>query len=189
MKRRKKYRRIIKDKYKQIKFIGNTIENVVEELMSYKNKGKFVYTLFNGHKLYSDTTTIDSAYKQITGKTKEEFDKSRKDWIENYNKSEEEYEKRISELEKEWIGKGKEILSKDKWELWEEIVPIRLKDLYHGMELGASLDIIKILNKGTFEEAKTEIHNQDHSGMSFGLVCAMIKEFSDKGKEFVDYVK
>jgi len=33
MKRRKKYRRIIKDKYKQIKFIGNTIENVVEELM------------------------------------------------------------------------------------------------------------------------------------------------------------
>ena len=38
-------------------------------------------------------------------------------------------------------------------------------------------------------QAKKEIENQNHSGMSFGLVCAMVKEFCSRGQEFVEYVK
>ena len=91
-------------------------------------------------------------------------------------------------LKDKWITKGKKILTKDKWELWIKIVPIRLNDLYKGMELGCCLDLIEILNTGTMDEAKTEINNQCHSRASFNLVCSMVKEFSDIGDEFSNYV-
>ena len=62
--------------YKQVKFTpGDTIEQVVDKLLKYRNEGKLVCGEFNGVTLYSDTVTIDSAYRLITGKSKAEFDK------------------------------------------------------------------------------------------------------------------
>jgi hypothetical protein len=69
-------------------------------------------------------------------------------------------------------------------------VPIRLDDLYQGMELKCCLDIVIELNNGcTLNEAKAIIESQGHSGMSFGLVCSMVKSFCDRGTEFVSYVR
>ena len=101
-----------------------------------------------------------------------------------------EYKKQIPSKTKMWMEKGREILSEDRWEFWDEIVPIRLNGLYQGIELGYCLDIVKILNNnGTFDEAEEEIKKQDHSGMSFGLICSMIKVFCDRGDEFVQYIR
>jgi hypothetical protein len=33
------------------------------------------------------------------------------------------------------------------------------------------------------------IENQGHSGMSFGLVCSMVKSFCDRGVEFSSYAR
>ena len=162
------------NKYTEIYFYpGRNIEECVNELLRYKEKGKLVFGVFNGHKLYSDTVTMDSAYKEITGNTRQK----------------QEHIKAIPEKAKLWMDKGREILDKSKWELWDKIVPIRLNDLYQGMELKCCLNIVEILNKGTLEEAKKEIESQGHSGMSFGLVCSMVKEFSPKGEEFVNYIR
>lgn len=92
---------------------------------------------------------------------------------------------------KEWEVKGREVLSEDKLELWDKIVPIRLNDLYQGMELGNCLDIVKILNSGgSLEEAKVTMEAQNHSGMSWGLVLHMVKAFADKnGDEFFEQNK
>lgn len=61
--------------YEEIKFLlGNTVEQAVNELLRYKGDGKLVCGDFNGVMLYSDTVTMDAAYKSITGKTKIEFD-------------------------------------------------------------------------------------------------------------------
>lgn len=96
----------------------------------------------------------------------------------------------IPELIKEWIEKGNVILDKKYHEKWAECVPIRLNDLYQGMELGATLDIVKELNSGcTLDIAKGIIDGQGHSGMSFRLVCSMVKSFCDRGTEFVSYVR
>lgn len=178
-------------KYKQIEFFaGSTVEKVVNELLSYRDKGKLVCGDFNGVILYSDTVTMDSAYKQITGKTKSEFDKLQQEWRENYDRQQREHKEKIPELTKVWMEKGREILKEDKWDYWDKIVPVRLGDLYQGMELGNCLDIVKILNSnGSLEEAKAEIENQGHSGMSFGLVCSMVKEFSERGSEFIEFVR
>lgn len=179
-----------KDNYKEIGYLGNDIESTVNALLRYKKEGKLICTEFNGVMLYSDTVTLDDAYKSITGKTKVEFDKAQQEWRENYDREEREHKAKIPELSKVWMKKGREILTEDKWKLWDEIVPTRLGDLYRGMELGCCLDIVKILNdNGTLDEAKEKIESQNHSGMSFGLVCSMVREFSSRGKEFVEYVK
>ena len=176
-------------KYENREFWGMQLSRVVEELVELNKKGKLISTNFNGVILYSDTVTMDDAYVSILGKTKREFDDAEKQRIEKAKREQEEYEKTIPELIKVWVEEGKKVLSKDKWDLWEEIVPIRLKDLYRGMELRCCLDIVKVLNNGTLEEAKTLIEKQNHSGMSFGLVCSIVREFSPRGIEFVDFVR
>jgi hypothetical protein len=89
-----------------------------------------------------------------------------------------------------WIEKGNQILDEKYRELWAKCVPIRLGDLYKGMELQMCLDIVLELNNGcSLDEAKSIIENQSHSGMSFSLVCSMIKSFCNRGEEFVNYLK
>jgi len=177
--------------YKMIEFeLGRNIDYAMKQLSEYKDKNILAYGVFNGVCLCSDTTTLDDAYQLITGKTKAEYDRQAKEWLDNYKKEEKEFKEMMPALSKKWIERSRSILTADKWDCWDEIVPIRLGDLYHGMELGCCLDIVKILNNnGTFSEAEEKIKTQDHSGMSYGLVCAMVKEFSNRGKEFVDYIK
>lgn len=107
-------------------------------------------------------------------------------WLEDYKKREEEYKNSLPERIKEWMAKGKNILDTEFIEEWYKIVPFRATDLYHGMELDASLEIIKSLNDGEpFEKAIEIIEGQDHSGMSYSLVCAMAEKFSKRGASFV----
>lgn len=178
-------------KYEEIDFMaGSKIADCVEELLSYKTKGKLVYGNFNGVTLYSDTVTMDRAYKEMTGMSKVEFDKMIQDVNKRYAEEKIEYEKKIPEITMYWKEKGRKILSEDKWELWDEIVPVRLNDLYKGMELGCCLDIAEILNNnGSLEDAKKKIESQKHSGMSFRLVCSMVKELCLRGNEFFEFVK
>ena len=177
--------------YKIIDFdYGCNIESAVNKLLFYKNKGMLASGVFNGVTLYSDTVTLDNAYISITGNTKSENDKRQQEWMDNRKKAEREHQEQIPDLTCLWMKKGREILTSDKWKYWDEIVPIRLNDLYHGMELGCCLKIVKILNDGgTLVDAKKEIESQEHSGMSFGLVRTMVREFCDRGQEFVDYVR
>jgi hypothetical protein len=66
-------------KREQVEFLpGSTLDEAVRELLSYREKGKLVVAKFNGVTLYSDTVTLDSAYRKITGKTKAEFDEEYK---------------------------------------------------------------------------------------------------------------
>ncbi len=91
-------------------------------------------------------------------------------------------------LSKEYIEKCKSILEPEKLELWEKVVPLRLNDLYRGMELQCCLDICKILKEqksDSFQKAIEELKKQNHSGASFGLVLRMVREFAVNGEQFV----
>ena len=178
------------NKYTKIDYMGHDIDTVVKNLLLHNKKGELICTEFNCVMLYSDTVTLDGAYKEITGKTKSEHDKALQDWRDEYDRKEKEHQEKIPALTVEWMQKGREVLTEDKWEYWDKIVPIRLGDLYHGMELGCCLNIVNILNNnGSLDEARAEIESQNHSGMSWGLVRAMVREFCDRGQEFVNYVR
>lgn len=177
----------MKNNYREIEFGFGNIESAVEELKSHKD---LVCGTFNGQILYSDIDDIDSSYKKVTGKTKTEFDEAERLRQIEYERQEKEHEESIPKLTIEWIEKGEKILDKKHHELWAKIVPIRLSDLYKGMELGNCLEIVEQLNKGSeLEDVKPLIENQGHSGMSFGLVCSMVKSFADRGYEFVKYAR
>lgn len=176
-----------KSSYKEIEFGFGDIESAVKEL---KSHDELVCGSFNGQVLYSDIDDLDSAYKKITGKTKAEFDNERKIENDKYKEDQRKHKEAIPELTKEWVAKGNAILDEKYRKTWAKCVPIRLGDLYHGMELKCCLDIVSELNKGCpLDEAKTIIEGQGHSGMSFGLVCSMVKSFCDRGEEFSSYVR
>ncbi len=176
--------------YKEIVFItGCSIENALQDLAKFKEKGQLGYGIFNAHKLYSDIDDLESAYKKITGKTKYEFDALYKSENDRYKDEERKHKEAVPELTKEWIEKGNNILDEKYRELWSKCVPIRLGDLYKGMELKCCLDIVKELNAGCdLEKAKEIINNQSHSGMSYSLVRLMVKTFCNRGNEFYTYL-
>ena len=174
-------------KYKKIEFRLGNIESAVEELKSYND---LVCGLFNDEMLYSDIDDIDSAYLKITGKTKAEIDEAESIRNKEYEEEKRKHREAIPELTKEWIEKGNTHLDEKYRELWAKCVPIRLSDLYKGMELGSCLEIIEQLNNGKpVEEVKPLIENQGHSGTSFSLVCSMVESFCDRGQEFVNYAR
>ena len=175
-------------KHKKIEFSpGENIESAVKELMSHN---ELVCGSFNGQMLYSDIDTVDSAYQKIIGKTKAEYDTEAKAQNDRYEEDRQKHKESIPDLTKEWIEKGNTILDEKYRETWAKCVPIRLDDLYQGMELKCCLDIVIELNNGcTLDEAKAIIESQGHSGMSFGLVCSMVKSFCDRGNEFVIYAR
>lgn len=177
-------------KYEKIGAEWGSLENSVNKLLKYREKGRLAYINFNGTKLYSDTVTIDSVYKEVTGKTKVEFEKLQEGYIEDIKRRDREHKTQIPKLTEYWRRKGRETLSEDKWKYWDEIVPIRLGDLYKGMELENCLEITSLLNDGgTLDEARDLFYDQGHSGMSGSLVCSMVEEFCDRGKVFSDYVQ
>ena len=65
----------MENEMKRIDISGwRTLDSVVQLLLAHKANGDHVYCVFNGHRLESDTVTMDSAYMKICGKTKEQFD-------------------------------------------------------------------------------------------------------------------
>ena len=150
----------MKNKYRVIEFGFGNIESAMNEL---KNHNDLVCGEFNGVILYSDKDDLDSAYKKITGKTKVEYDEAERERQEEYEREKREHEAAIPRLTKEWIEKGKTILDKKYLENLEKCVPIRLGDLYQGMELGCTLDIVKELNNGCeLDKVKSIIMDQGH---------------------------
>ena len=146
-----------------------------------------VYAMFNGHPIYSDNLDVDEIYSRVcaNGNKQKEVEL-------DYEKAEKEFQKKISTLTKKYNALAKGVIADDKLDQWYAIVPIRLRDIYHGMELDATLEIIKELNKATdsnnhFAEAKSIFNGQDHSGLSYGLICAMLNMFAPNGVEFVKY--
>lgn len=96
-----------------------------------------------------------------------------------------EHKKHIPQLKK-YIEKGHKILSKDKWDSWDKCVPVRLNDLYKGMELNQCLKIIKTVKSKGIARGIEVMKNQGHSGLSWGLMKSMIYTFCDCGNEFVE---
>jgi len=177
-------------RYLRRDWLGLTIDEVVKELqrLNTNGTGLLFVTDFNGVDLYSDTVTLDGAYKAITGYTKEDFEKHLEEERLQRIKEKEKYLESIPALTKEYKEKAKGIISDDKLEKWGEVVHARLNGMYRGMELGCCLEIITVLNENDFETAKQTIEKQNHSGASEILIHTLLKEFADNGKEFLKYI-
>ncbi len=181
---------------KEIKFRrGTSLEAAWNELQKQSEEAKETCCgMFNGTLIYS-TDTLDEVFMEIIGKTKAEFDRDQRRLHESRKRSEREFEKRIPCLTKYYIEKARGIIRQEKYEYWKLVVPIRLRDLYHGSELQSTLELCKIMkdNNLTFDarmmKARDTFENQDHSGASGALVCGLLKEFCPLGEALANFIK
>lgn len=172
--------------------LGDTVTDAWKKLLtSSADCGKTCYGVFNSKVLYS-TDTLDQAYEKVTGLTKSEFDAKQKAKKEEYMRKDEERRASMPEKIEKYKKDARGVILESQYQLWDEIVPIRLDDLYHGMELDATLDICKIMREESVcledrvEMAKKAFDNQGHSGMSASLVLGMIKQFCPHGIKVVE---
>lgn len=95
----------------------------------------------------------------------------------------------------EYRKRARGIIPVEHLEYWDKIVPIRLNDLYRGMELDCLLELIATLNDNAKEESekmefcRTMFSKQGHSGMSAGLVFSGLKYFHPLGEMLVTYIQ
>lgn len=180
---------------KQIEFLpGDSIDTAWKGLLrASADCGDTCFGEFNGKEIRS-TDTLDEAYVKILGKTKSEYEKEMQDWRDEYERQEKEHKDNIPNLTPIYREKARGVILEDQYEYWDKIVPIRLGDLYHGMELDATLDLCKIMRDESMsyderlKKAYDTFMDQGHSGMSAGLVASMLRTFCPDGHDLADAV-
>lgn len=151
-----------------------------------------VYAVFNGAEILH-TDTPDEISVKVTGKTIAEREAAERNWRKELDRQEREHQARIPELTEKYKKEARGVIPEDKLELWDKIVPIRLKDLYRGMELEEWLKMIRVLNEDKPKEERFAIckeifYNAGHSGMSGNLVLSGLCEFHPDGKELAELI-
>lgn len=135
--------------------LNDNIESAVYTLLAAKARGEHAWCYFNGHVLCSDNITMDSAYKEVTGYTKEEFKQylvKRKEEFERKlaeEKAEEQAEmKLVSESKKKHSSKITQQLVVDGLKFITENQNIPQHELVKGLlELGCNFTLEDIRNQ------------------------------------------
>ena len=162
-----------------------SLEEAVAILQEYDSRGELVCGTFNGHVLYSDKMDIDSAYFELFGKSKADFEKAKQECLENVKQEHAKYEAKLLELMHMWIAKGQDVLEEKYWHKWVNLLN-QSNPLYENLP-EQCLEIVSALNGGcSLQEAKKLLEGQAHSGASLGLVLEMAKQVSDRGAELAD---
>ena len=167
---------------------GQNIESAYRDLQEYAPS----YGEFNDHTIYS-YETLDEIFQKIVGMTKDEYYKYAKEEERKYQEQLKTHKEKIPELILYYKDKARGIIPEDKLEFWDNIVPIRLNDLYQGIELQCLLDIITILNdenktkEDRFNNCYELFYKQGHSGTSGIIVLSGLKQLHPLGYEFVEY--
>jgi len=152
------------------------------------------YTIFNGKELTSDET-LDEMYVKILGMTKKEFEDDEKAFISEYEKSEQEHKSKIPQLIEYYRKEARGVILEDQLEYWDEIVPIRLDDLYHGMELDQVLTISRIMGDSETDfytrlrKAYRVFNDKGHSGTSANITISMLRKFCPHGDSIADAIE
>lgn len=168
---------------RKIEFYGSTLEECVNVLLEFQNREESVYVNFNGHQLYSCDVTMDSAYLEVLGQTKAEFDKDQEERYERTARKKAEAKAKIPV----WIKKGEAFIYPERMEEWAECVEVRARDSYHGMYLDSALELMEKLESGaSMEEVKEIFDGQEYSRAPAGIVRNMIFYFAKRGPEFYE---
>ena len=158
------------------------LEGVVDLLLSYKAKGESVCYDFNGHMLYSDTVTMDSAYLEVTGFTKKQFDERLQDFFKQLD-IEEEAAKRREEAYKERVAESN---NNQPQTITMDQVIIGLKFIAEHRDMPQEELVDKLLELGcnfTLEDIKEEL--KKHQEEDISLFEGMKKGFKLAGASVV----
>ncbi len=164
---------------------GDSIEIAVKKLLKAKAEGKHVFANFNGVKLYSDNVTLDSAYMEICGCTKKEYDEEMKKDIEKIKKRLEEDRRYAIENIPNQVEKGKEYIYPFRHEDWAKTVEADANGDYYGLITKYAIEIMSAIEEEKPIEELVEIFkNQNHSNWSASLTRSVVMKYSRNGYPF-----
>ena len=105
-------------------FIPGNLDSVVAKMQELEERGCHVATNFNGHMLYSGTVTMDSAYKEVIGCTKAEWDKQREEFRRQQAIEEARFQAQKPELIAAAVERGAKIIEPELMANWKEVKQI-----------------------------------------------------------------
>lgn len=158
--------------------VVENLEKIVKELLKRKEEGIKVWTTINGHTLCSKDITWNSAYLEVTGYTKDEYDKLLKEHNEAIKKT------------PSWIERGSALIYKENIDKWEKCIHERVDDLYSNLELDATLEALEEIDRGilSYDSVKKNIEEAIDSKVNSNTIYSIIFNFSKKGPEFMESV-
>lgn len=159
---------------REVKINGN-LDEVVEKLIEYRNNGEKVYCFFNGHTLYSRNVTVDSAYLECTGHTRQEFLDGNEIMADLVSETRE-----SKDVMLEYLERGKKVIIPAKKADWERLTHSTFNSIYGGVELMEAVEIMEELaNSGDINKA-ISLYNRN----SENFVEDIVAEYAPKGTLF-----
>ena len=170
-------------KINNMDYWANTIEDAVGFLVVARELyGANVSYDFNGHTLYSEGITLDSAYMEILGQTKKEFDAAVEAERQEFLNPKKTKEEEIDEV----IQRGKLVVETGKEDAWESFVKENSDDKLGFSLVKNALEVMEAFEKGkSMEEAHKIFDSEGHSGFSASWTLAKIEGFGDKDNLFL----
>ncbi len=163
-----------------------TLEETVEMLQDEKDHPTFKYYCdFLGHRLYADTVTVDDAYLEVYGITREEYKKQLKKSYDEYMRRTTEFFKKqrleSEERKRQLYDRAKGMIPEEKIELFDKAYSILIsKNLFNHDNHNAFLDLIAYLNQDdcTLEEAvimfkQIKTHHEPQDSMLLKIIKAL----------------
>lgn len=167
--------------------LGDNLESAVYTLLAAKARGQHVWCEFNGHKLYSDNVTMDSAYLEVTGHTKQEVDQYLLECQKKYEK-----EKNQAKLEE---GHEAQLVLESKKKctlpITQELVIAGLKFIAENQTISQQELVAGLLELGcnfTLEDIKNQVTTPETSlftGMSRGDLAYGASVIANARKDFL----
>lgn len=97
--------------------------------------------------------------------------------------------KRIDTLISNLTAKGEQIVDQSKLANLYTLIYMKVYELNEGQELSAALDIVSLLETNrTLEDCYKALIGQNHSNTNFHNVIAIIKELTDRGSDFEQFI-
>lgn len=97
--------------------------------------------------------------------------------------------KKIDTLISNLKTKGEQIVNQSKLANLYALIYMKVYELNEGQELSAALDIVSLLETNrTLEDCYKALIGQNHSNTNFHNVIAIIKELTDRGSDFEQFI-
>ena len=170
--------------------LGEDLESVVNKLVELQKKGEmYYYAEFNGIKLYSKNVSLESAYKDVMGKSKQEWLMELEQERERLNKLLSKFEEEDRKKLPEWIEEGKKYIYEEKHSRWENECKSYFEVLHTGFAIENAVTIMKMLDeKKKFKDILEQMLKQGHTGMSKSTTLNIVLKYSKEGPKFYKYV-
>lgn len=181
---------------KQVEIYGalnldDALKIVKEEAIKY---GCICWAEFNMEKIYS-TDSIDEAYLKVYGCTKAEYEDIVRKEREKWKRQEQEHKANIPNLLDKYLKDARGLVIEEELDNWDKCILPRLNGIHRGIELGYTLDIIRIMRDESISlderlvKAQQEFYSLCHSGDSASLMFAMLCKFCPDGAMLVEYLR